>query len=107
MDGVKRLVAYGRVDGTPFVAVAATDYGVLIRPFWTTLLMLGVVALVVIAGAITAGWWILHLLRAQEQQSAQLAKALETNEMLLREIHHRVKNNLQSVMSLVRLQMRG
>ncbi|MDR7031195.1 sensor histidine kinase [Rhizobium rosettiformans] len=107
MDGVKRLVAYQRVDGTPFVAVAATDYSVLIRPFWTTLSMLGAVALLVIGGAIAAGWWILHLLRAQEQQSAQLAKALETNEMLLREIHHRVKNNLQSVMSLVRLQMRG
>jgi two-component system, sensor histidine kinase PdtaS len=107
MDGVKRLVAYRRVDGTPFVAVAAADYGVLIRPFWTTLLMLTVVALVVIGGAMAAGWWILHLLKAQEQQSAQLAKALETNEMLLREIHHRVKNNLQSVMSLVRVQMRG
>lgn len=107
MDGVKRLVAYRQVDGTPFVAVAATDYGVLIRPFWTTLRMLAVVAFVVICGTIAAAWWILHLLRAQEQQSAQLAKALETNEMLLREIHHRVKNNLQSVMSLIRLQMRG
>lgn len=107
LDGVRRLVAYRRVQGTPFVAVAAADYEFLLQPFRETLLMLGMVAVVVIGGATTAGWWIRHLLRAQEQQSAQLAKALETNEMLLREIHHRVKNNLQSVMSLVRLQLRG
>ncbi len=107
MDGVKRLVAYRRVEGSPFVAVAAADYDFLIQPFRQTLLMLGVVAIMIIGGAAVAAWWILHLLRAQEQQSAQLAKALESNEMLLREIHHRVKNNLQSVMSLVRLQMRG
>lgn len=107
MDGVRRVVAYRRVEGTPFVAVAAADYDFLIQPFRQTLLMLGVVAIMIIGGAAVAVWWILHLLRAQEQQSAQLAKALETNKMLLREIHHRVKNNLQSVMSLVRLQMRG
>lgn len=107
MDGVRRVVAYRRVDGTPFIAVAAADYEFLIQPFRQTLLMLGVVSVIIIGGAAIAGWWILHLLRAQEQQSEQLAKALETNEMLLREIHHRVKNNLQSVMSLVRLQMRG
>lgn len=107
MDGVSRLVAYRKVEGTPFVAVAAAEYGFLIQPFWRTLLMLSVVALVVIGGAGMAGWWIAHLLRTQEKQSAQLAKALEANELLLREIHHRVKNNLQSVVSLVRLQMRG
>jgi two-component sensor histidine kinase len=107
MDGVRRVVAYRRVEGTPFIAVAAADYEFLIQPFRQTLLMLGVVAVIIIGGATIAGWWIRHLLRAQEQQSAQLAKALESNEMLLREIHHRVKNNLQSVMSLVRLQLRG
>lgn len=107
MDGVRRLVAYRRVEGTPFIAVAAADYEFLTYPFRQTLLRLGVVAIIIIGGAAIAGWWILQLLRAQEQQSARLAKALETNEMLLREIHHRVKNNLQSVVSLVRLQMRG
>jgi two-component sensor histidine kinase len=34
----------------------------------------------------------------------QLAEALRTNQILMREIHHRVKNNLQTVMALVRLQ---
>ncbi|PLK68800.1 hypothetical protein C0V73_22370 [Rhizobium sp. TH135] len=87
--------------------MTAADYDFLIQPIRQTLLMLSVVAIMIIGSAAVAAWWILHLLRAQEQQSAQLAKALETNEMLLREIHHRVKNNLQSVMSLVRLQMRG
>ncbi len=107
MDGVRRVVAYRRVDGTPFVAIAAADYEFLIQPFRKTLLMLSIVGVMIIGAAAVVGWWVRHLLRAQEQQSAQLAKALETNEMLLREIHHRVKNNLQSVMSLVRLQMRG
>lgn len=107
MDGVSRLVAYRKVEGTPYIAVAAADYGFLIRPFWYTLMMLVGVALVILCGAGTAGWWIAHLLRAQEKQSEQLAEALEANELLLREIHHRVKNNLQSVVSLVRLQMRG
>lgn len=61
----------------------------------------------IIGAAAVVGWCIRHVLNAQELQSAQLVKALEINEMLLREIHHRVKNNLQFVMSLVRLQMRG
>ncbi len=107
MDGVRRVVAYRRVEGTPFVAMAAADYDFLIKPFRQTLLMLGVVAVMIIGAATVVGWWIRQLLGAQERQSTQLAKALETNEMLLREIHHRVKNNLQSVISLVRLQMRG
>lgn len=107
MDGVRRVVAYRRVEGTPFIAVAAADYEFLLHPFRHTLMMLAIVAIIIITGAAIAGWWILHLLGAQERQSVELARALETNEMLLREIHHRVKNNLQSVMSLVRLQMRG
>ena len=43
-------------------------------------------------------------MRRDEKRRAQLAQAVEDNKTLMREIHHRVKNNLQAVSSLVQLQ---
>ena len=40
-------------------------------------------------------------------REAELAEALRQKDLLLRELHHRVKNNLQTAVALLRLRARG
>ena len=47
---------------------------------------------------------ILFVLRQNRRKNAQLAVQNDRNELLLKEIHHRVKNNLETVSSLLELQ---
>ena len=42
----------------------------------------------------------------QRQQARELAEAVERQKGLLREIHHRVKNHLQFIVSLMRMEAR-
>ena len=47
--------------------------------------------------------WIFRLLRKDQGRRSQMQETLELNRMLVKDTHHRVKNNLQSIISLVRM----
>ena len=102
-DGMSRIVAYRRIPGTNFVALASVSTQIAFAVFnrnATMTLLFAVPTALALAGAIA---WIVSLLRANEQRSRDLAQALQLNQMLVRDTHHRVKNNLQAIMSMVRM----
>jgi two-component sensor histidine kinase len=103
-DGVRRIVGYWQVTGWPVVAIAALDQRQVLGEFWRVLqvwLILAAPVLFVLGFVVNR---LFKALRRDEQKAIALAAANERNAFLLREIHHRVKNNLQTVMSLIRLQ---
>lgn len=102
-DGVTRIVGFRRVQGTPLVAVASVSTEAAFQQFRHNRNMTLALALPAAFALGLALVWILRLLRKDERRRAQLEEALEHNRMLVRDTHHRVKNNLQALMSLVRL----
>ena len=103
-DGVSRIVGYRQIERWPLVAVAGIERGEALSFFWQNLrdgLLISLPVLGLLVGGMV---WILRLLRADATRRLALEEAVERNKFLMREIHHRVKNNLQAVSSLVRLQ---
>ena len=102
-DSIERIVGFRRVPGTQFVALASVSadsaFAVFRRNTFLTVLFALPTALALL-GTIA---WTLRLLRSDQIRRAQLVEALELNRMLVRDTHHRVKNNLQAIMSMVRM----
>ncbi len=102
-DGTSRIVGYRKVPGTRFVALASISsdnaFAVFRRNTIATLAFALPTALA-LAGAIV---WIFRLLSKDQARRSQMEETLELNRMLVKDTHHRVKNNLQSIISLVRM----
>lgn len=62
------------------------------------------IALIIIS---VLSFFLFRMLTTIRKQSTELSKALDQKDLLLREIHHRVKNNLQLVSSLLKMQGRS
>jgi two-component sensor histidine kinase len=107
IDGVPRVVGFATVPSTPLVAAIGLSPEFEISALWRRVL----VSLAILAPILFllgyASWRIRKLIHQQEATALSLSKALATNEKFLLEIHHRVKNNLQSALSLIRLHVKS
>lgn len=104
VDGIARVVSYRKVADTHLIALASIASGPGWAAFYGAILTVLFITSPIILGLILGCWWIIRLLARDALQARELQAAAELNTMLFREIHHRVKNNLQSVAALVRLQ---
>jgi two-component sensor histidine kinase len=103
-DGVARVVGYRRVEGLPLITVVGIPAEVLTDRVRERLGEITLVALPIGLALLLVSLWVVRLLRQEERAHRALSQALEENRLLLREVHHRVKNNLQTVSALIRLQ---
>ncbi len=103
-DGIARLVGFTHLPQYGVVAFGSvateTALGALWASIWIVMALLLPVAVTLLAGSL----WTAHLLRRSAQTQRTLQAAVAHNQVLFREIHHRVKNNLQSVASLLQMQ---
>ena len=104
VDGISRVVSYRAVPGTEILALASIATNKTWDGLRTAIVTVMIIAAPILLGLIAGGIWISRLLHRDARRRAELEAANETNVLLFREIHHRVKNNLQSVQSLVRMQ---
>jgi two-component sensor histidine kinase len=104
VDGISRLVAFQRLSGRELVSFASVSQQAVLDTLWssaiTVLWLMGPIAAALLLGSFLTA----RVLRKDARTQQNLATALAHNEVLFREIHHRVKNNLQSVAALFSLQ---
>jgi len=104
LDGRSRVVGFHKVDHWPVIATAGVDREEALQVFRSNLMSALGIGIPLIVLLMSGTIWIVSLLRSDASRRIELEKALEHNQFLLREVHHRVKNNLQAVSSLVQLQ---
>jgi two-component system, sensor histidine kinase PdtaS len=104
IDDIYRMTGYYHVPNVPLIAVVGMSMQAALDRLWWRLVGLALLGLPLILALVAISAWIVVLLRRDEHTRWELSQALRQNEMLLREVHHRVKNNLQIVASLIRLQ---
>ncbi len=103
-DGIKRIVGFWKVDDWPLIAVAGINDNTAYSPFRKGLAIELLFLIPMLAGMAVLLFWLFRLQDKDVKREQLLEVANERSEFLMKEIHHRVKNNLQSVMSLIRLQ---
>jgi two-component sensor histidine kinase len=104
IDGVMRIVGFKHLPDLGIVVFATVSLDAALAGLWNSIIivswLIAPIALALLIGSLITA----SLLRRSARTQASLAAALASNDVLFREIHHRVKNNLQSVASLLQMQ---
>lgn len=97
VDGIARVVSYSKVAGTPIVAIASVASTATWTSFRAAVLTVLLIVSPVVLGLALGCWWIVILLQRDSRQAAEMI-------MLFQEIHHRIKNNMQTIQAVVGMQ---
>lgn len=102
IDGIERVLGFARVPSTPLIAVIGVSPQRYMAALWRRISLIVAILTPILLLLGYASWRIRKLIRQLETTTIDLEAALAKNEMFMLEIHHRVKNNFQSALSLVR-----
>jgi two-component sensor histidine kinase len=103
-DGIFKQFAYRRMDSLPLVIITALPLDDVVAGWRARTLRNGGIVLALLALVQGALWLAWRALKRERALARGLRRALDDNITLFNEIHHRVKNNMQIVSSMLMIE---